>query len=289
MKIVLIAPNPTFQTQDFEKQAQNRGFQVDRLRLPIINITNPKNDNFIKTLLTYNIVYFRNGADMVTKMILGKTIKKLGGIFINSGYYTNPLLSNKFFQMNICAENNIPVPKTLSLKIANPESFELIVNDIGQPFIIKPSHGAKGQGVNIIKNKEDYNKFIEKRSTFKNLIQEYIPNDGDYRVITVGHKAIGIFKRIPKKGDFRSNISLGGHGENVTDESLKPKLFNFAQKASKILNIEIGGFDFIRSKVDGQLYMIETNSIPQWEGFSKTTGINVAGKILDYFEQISQK
>jgi len=42
------------------------------------------------------------------------------------------------------------------------------------------------------------------------VIREFIPNDGDLRIFTVGYKAIGAMKRTPKRGDFRSNVSQGG-------------------------------------------------------------------------------
>ncbi|MBU0976345.1 MAG: RimK family alpha-L-glutamate ligase [Patescibacteria group bacterium] len=286
MKIAIIAPNPTFQTDDLEREASSRGYTCKRILLSEVNVTDPQNDQTAKELLEYDIVLFRNGADRVTKMILGKTISENKKIFINSGYFKDPLLSDKFYQTHIVARAGIAVPKTYSLKESKKDTFSRLTEKLGNPFIMKPATGAQGFGVNIVKTESDYAK-LSKR-IFKTLVQEYIPNDGDYRVLVVGHKAIGTYKRIPPKGDFRANISQGGSGKKVADEDFSKRLIEMAEKITPLLNLEIAGIDIMKSQDTGELYFIESNSIPQWEGFKATTGINVAGKIIDYFEELSK-
>ena len=39
MKIALIAPNPTFQTEDLAREVKKRGYTLDRLKLKEIDIT----------------------------------------------------------------------------------------------------------------------------------------------------------------------------------------------------------------------------------------------------------
>ncbi len=94
------------------------------------------------------------------------------------------------------------------------------------------------------------------------------------------------FHRIPKANDFRANISQGSSGTKIIDHELKMKLFTMAEKVTKTLNIEIAGIDFMQSDNTGEIYFIESNSIPQWEGLTKITGINISAKIIDYFESL---
>ncbi|MDD3647250.1 MAG: ATP-grasp domain-containing protein [Candidatus Dojkabacteria bacterium] len=282
MKIALIAPNPTFQTEDLEKEASSRNHTCIRIKLSEIDVTNTQTDKTIQELLEYDVVLFRNGADRVTKMILGKALHNRKRLFINSGYFKDPLLSDKFYQTHMASQARIKVPKTFSLKESAPGTYKRLTEKLGSPFIMKPTTGAQGFGVKIISSEGDYARFSKR--IFKTLIQEYIPNDGDYRVLVIGHKAIGTYKRIPPKGDFRANISQGGSGKKVTDKELSKRLMEMAEKVTPLFNLEIAGIDIIKSKNTDELYFIESNSIPQWQGFKATTGINVAGKIIDYFE-----
>ena len=46
------------------------------------------------------------------------------------------------------------------------------------------------------------------------MLQEYIPNDGDYRVLVLGEKVLGVMKRVsPNKEEFKNNYSAGGKVE----------------------------------------------------------------------------
>jgi ribosomal protein S6--L-glutamate ligase len=120
------------------------------------------------------------------------------------------------------------------------------------------------------------------------IIREFIPNDGDIRVFTVGYLAIGAMKRIPPEGDFRSNISLGGTGENYELEKY-PKVKLLAEKAAEITGTEIAGVDIILHKETGNPYILEVNPGPQFTGFEKYTGVNAALEIIKYFEILHSK
>jgi len=111
-------------------------------------------------------------------------------------------------------ENNLPYPKTAI--IFSTKSIEKVVNDFDFPLIVKISEGRQGKGVFKVNDK---NELLEKSKELlvdnpSVIIREFIPNDGDVRIFTVGYKAIGAMKRTPsKKGEFRSNISQGGTGD----------------------------------------------------------------------------
>lgn len=182
-------------------------------------------------------------------------------------------------------QNKLPYPK--SAIIFSEKSLESISSKFEFPLIIKPSDGRQGRGVKLVENKnglEDEVKELLKTATSV-VVREFIPNNGDIRVFTVGYKAIGAMKRIPKKGDFRSNISQGGSGENY-DLSSYPDIQNIAEKLSVITYTEIAGVDVIIDKNTGKPYILEINPGPQFTGFEKYTGINVAEEIINYFEKI---
>lgn len=163
------------------------------------------------------------------------------------------------------------------------------------PLIIKLSQGGRhGMGTFFLKQKTDFAALVSrlerrqaraleegKRPIHYHgfLIQEYIENDGDYRVMTVGYKCIGGFKRQPKTEKLVLNKSTG---RSVGLEKVPRDVAEVAEKAARVLGVEVAGTDLVRSKSDGKVYVIEVNEAPQFKVFEKRTGVNVARKILEY-------
>lgn len=182
------------------------------------------------------------------------------------------------------SESNLPYPK--SAIIFSVKSVDQVIADFNFPVILKISEGRQGKGVFKIDNIDDLKSktkelLIESPSV---IIREFIPNDGDIRVFTVGYKAIGAMKRTPtKEGEFRSNISQGGIGENY-DLSQSPEVKAIAEKLSDLTRTEIAGVDIMINKETGKPYILEINPGPQFTGFEKYTGINAAEEIIKYFE-----
>ena len=116
------------------------------------------------------------------------------------------------------------------------------------------------------------------------LFQEFLPTDGDIRVLVVGYKAIGAMKRHLVPGDFRANISQGADAEKF---QLTPEIIEYAEKAAKITNTEFAGVDLIESK--GKFYVIEVNRSPQFKGFRKYTKVDPSPFIINYLEEKAKK
>lgn len=211
--------------------------------------------------------------------------QKLGTVIVNKSVTEEglnsaptPLLS---FEQQLA--NSLPYPA--SAVVFKTRSAESVIEKFTFPVIVKKSNGRQGRGVFLAQNIASVERIIkenrEKTDAF--IIREFIPNDGDIRVFTVGCKAIGAMKRIPKEGEFRSNISQGGRGE-LFDLQANPDIQKLAEKASEVTKTEIAGVDIIIHKKTGKFYLLEVNPGPQFLGIEKYTGINIAEKIVKYFE-----
>jgi RimK family alpha-L-glutamate ligase len=179
----------------------------------------------------------------------------------------------------------LPFPK--SALIFSSKSIDSIIDKFNFPLIVKASVGRQGRGVFKADSKEELVKKVSKLQETKQsvIIREFIPNDGDIRVFCVGYRAIGAMRRIPKEGEFRSNISLGGKGEKFDLEKY-PKVKKLAEKAAKVTATEIAGVDIIIHKETGKPYILEVNPGPQFTGLEKYTGTNAALEIIKYFEKL---
>jgi len=151
-------------------------------------------------------------------------------------------------------------------------------------MILKISGAHRGEGIILAKTRSEVFDFLKNNKGKVFLSRQFIPNDGDIRVFCVGYKAIGAMKRIPPKGDFKSNISVGGKGMALKMEQ-HPEVIKIAEEASLLFKIEIAGVDIIIDKQTGKKYVLEINVGPQFLGLEKYTGINVVKAIIDYFER----
>lgn len=183
-------------------------------------------------------------------------------------------------------ENNLPYPA--SAVLFSTKNIDYVIGKFNFPLIVKTSTGRQGRGVYMVEDIHQIKKAAREILTGDApsfIIREFIPNDGDIRIFTVGYKAIGAMKRIPKKGEFRSNISQGGRGEKF-DLKKYPEIRELAENAAKITRTEIAGVDIIVSKETGKPYILEVNPAPQFAGLEGYTGVNAAEEIIKYFEKL---
>lgn len=182
-------------------------------------------------------------------------------------------------------ENKLPFPA--SVLVFSHKSVGGVIDKFKFPLIVKASTTHQGRGVFLANSRQEVDKIIKENSKIfpSFIIREFIPNDGDIRVFTVGYKVIGAMKRIPVSGEFRSNISLGGRGEKFDLEKY-PEVKYLAEKSSEITNTEIAGVDIMLNKETGKPCILEINPGPQFTGLEKYTGVNAAGEIVKYFEEL---
>ncbi len=180
------------------------------------------------------------------------------------------------------ANAGIKFPKTAV--VLHEKTVDEALSGFKFPVIVKNTEFHRGRGIFLAKSAKEVKKIIEDADPkISFLIREYIENDGDIRVFTVGGHVIGAMKRTSPSGDFRSNISRGGLGEKY-DLDKNPKIREIAEKLSSINQSEIAGVDIIIDKKTKTPYVLEINRGPQFAGLEKFTGVNAAATIIEYFE-----
>ena len=120
------------------------------------------------------------------------------------------------------------MPETLiSLDVDAILNFQKIHKDI----VLKPLYGKGGEGIIRLQNSEDI--FIKIERFIKDqeepiMVQPFLPEveNGDKRIILLNGEPVGCLNRIPAKGEFRSNLGVGGI----------PKLSELTQSDMKICN-----------------------------------------------------
>tara|TARA_B100000508_G_C11447216_1_gene272024 strand:- start:808 stop:1608 length:801 start_codon:yes stop_codon:yes gene_type:complete len=158
----------------------------------------------------------------------------------------------------------------------------------GAPLIVKVINSSQGKGVLLAETNKAaeslINAFRELDTEF--LVQEFIKEAGgsDIRCFVLGDKVIAAMQRSAKEGEFRSNLHMGGSAKLI---KLKPEERKLAVKAAKAMGLDLAGVDIVRSE-RGPL-VLEVNSSPGLEGIEGATGKDIAGAIIEYIEEDSQK
>ncbi|MFZ4666116.1 MAG: 30S ribosomal protein S6--L-glutamate ligase [Prochlorotrichaceae cyanobacterium] len=187
--------------------------------------------------------------------------------------------------LQLLAREGIGLPVTgFAHSIKDIEGLLNIVG--GAPLVIKLLEGTQGIGVVLTETNQAATSVIEAfRGLDANiLVQEFIKEAGgmDIRCLVVGEKVVAAMKRQGAPGEFRSNLHRGGSAEKV---KLTPEERSTAVRAAKIMGLRFAGVDILRSN-HGPVVM-EVNSSPGLEGIEKATGVDVAGKLIEYIEKYS--
>ena len=159
-----------------------------------------------------------------------------------------------------------------------------------QDVVVKPLGGKGGQGV--IRLNEDTPgiksiiELVTSQEQLPVMMQKFIPevNAGDKRIIIVNGEPLGAINRIPQKGDFRSNLAMGGIPEKTELSTQEKKI---CSELSSKLNEE--GLFFVGIDViNGMLSEINVTSPTGLREIEKLSNQNVSDlvieKLLDCFE-----
>jgi ribosomal protein S6--L-glutamate ligase len=116
------------------------------------------------------------------------------------------------------------------------------------------------------------------------VIQEFITEaqNADCRLFILNHELLAAMKRRAIPGEFRANVHLGGHAEHYSPNAEE---INLAIQATRLIGLDVAGVDIIQSE-RGPL-LLEVNACPGFEALERVSGVDVAGKMLDFL--ISQK
>lgn len=190
---------------------------------------------------------------------------------------------DKLRSLQILSRAGIGMPKTAFTNYSNKE--HRLVDEIGgAPIIIKLLEGTQGLGVVLAETRKAAQSVVEAFNGIKAriILQEFIKESrgADIRAFVVNGEVVGAMKRQGKEGEFRSNLHRGG---TATVIKLSRTERSMALKAASVLGLGIAGVDMLQS--DRGPLIMEVNSSPGLQGIENATGLDIAGKIIEYVEQ----
>lgn len=288
MNIVILSKGPgNYSTLRLKEEAEARGHNVR-----VVN-----HSKCYMTIEKSNPVVYYEGevlkdVDAIIPRI-GQSSTKYGTAVVRQFEMQDVYTTSKSIAINrsrdklrsyqLLAKAGVGVPKTVFAH--ETADLEDVIEKAGSaPLIVKVARGTHGNGVVLAETnkaaKAVMQAFYVEGVSF--LVQEFVKESAgtDVRAIVVGSKVVASYMRQSLDDDFRSNIHQGGTGKPIKLTSEEERT---AVKAAKAMGLPICGVDMMRSE-RGPL-VLEVNSSPGLGGIEKTTGRNVAEKVIDYIEQ----
>jgi ribosomal protein S6--L-glutamate ligase len=287
VKIAILSRNPKlYSTRRLVEAAKTRGHQaktLDTLRFAI-SLEEEYPDLFYngKPLSTYDAVIPRIGASITyfgTAVV--RQFQEMDVFCANSALGISNS-RDKLRSLQILSRHNVGIPATEFAR-RRQDVLPAIERVGGAPVIIKLLEGTQGVGVILAETAKVAEAIVETlQSADQNvLIQKFVAESKgtDVRAFVVGDRVVAAMRRKAQGGEFRSNVHRGGKAEAI---DLDPEFEKTAIRAAQIMGLRVAGVDMLESR-DGPQIM-EVNSSPGLEGIETSTGLDVAGAIIEFME-----
>jgi len=288
MKIAMLARNAElYSHRRLKEAAEVRGHQLDIINTLrcYMNIASRRPEVYYngEKLVGYDAVIPRIGASITFYGTAVLRQFEMQGVYPLNESVGIGRSRDKLRSMQLLARDGIGLPVTTFAH--DPKQTEEVLDLAGgAPVVIKLLEGTQGIGVVLADTKRSAKSVVEafRGAGVNILLQEFIKEAGgtDIRAIVIGGKVVAAMKRTGADGDFRSNLHRGGTAELI---KLSPEERSTAVRSAKAMGLNVCGVDMLRAN-HGPVVM-EVNSSPGLEGVEKATGLDIAGKVIEYIEK----
>jgi len=184
-------------------------------------------------------------------------------------------------------EAGVPTPRTVVA--LTPAAALKALDEIGYPAVLKPPIGSWGRLMAKVDDPEEAEQIIEHKSALGSpmhsifYVQEYVEKpERDLRVFVVGDEIVAAMTRHSK--DWRTNAARGAVSTGLKPT---PEMAELAMRAVHAVGGGVLAVDLMESP-DG-LVVHEVNPTPEFRALTTATGVDVAGKIVDFVMEIARR
>lgn len=167
-------------------------------------------------------------------------------------YPVTALCRDKAVTAQALAAAGVPVPET----IVEPDPARLIPRLHAGPLIVKPTHGSRGRGVQVVRTEQDIRRMAASAEAEPIMAQRYHEPDGrDRKMYRIGDDFFCV-KRVWPPSTYADKL---GAAVPVDDE-----LQELTAKCGSALGIDLYGVDVVIS--GGRPYVVDLSSFPGFKG-----------------------
>jgi tetrahydromethanopterin:alpha-L-glutamate ligase len=177
----------------------------------------------------------------------------------------------------LLARASVPTPPTWTME-SRLDAHALVERELPLgPLVLKPLFGAQGKGLRLILRADDLPPAEEVAGVY--YLQRFLPSDAhefrDFRLLVVRGRVVAAMMRSNSR--WITNIKQGGRPTAHRPDAAMQRL---AVKAAEVVGAAIAGVDVLIGE-NGELSVLEVNSMPAWSGLQKVTANNIAAVVAD--------
>ena len=221
-------------------------------------------------------------------MALARYVKKRGAQVINGEIIDYPAIS-KLGEMVRMADGNIPMPDSFFVRskyLIEMAHRKKLPRGFSFPLIVKSVSGSMGVDNWLVRDFQEFLEIVSEPRDSLLVVQQFIPNDCDYRVLVFGGEVKAVMRRSRQSNATHvNNTSAGGQGDMVPLADFSDEWKEIAMRAATAVNrSDLAGVDIIVDAQTGRPYVLEVNKSPQIE-----TGSNTDWKTAAFVEYIKKR
>jgi glutathione synthase len=176
----------------------------------------------------------------------------------------------------------------------DPRRLKKIIDDFGGAMVIKPLQRFGGEGVIKVSTRDQenlntlinyyvkaYENYPEREPIMVQEFMEIVKKDGDVRILLLNGEILGAMRRIPQKGDFRTNVHAGGHvlKHDVTDRD--KEICRFIKDRLVKDGLYFVGIDVIGDKLV-EINCVSPGGIPR---INRLNQVKLEVDVIDFVEK----
>ena len=178
-------------------------------------------------------------------------------------------------------EYGVPTPLTAIAFGAEPALAA--IEEMGYPVVLKPPVGSWGRLMAKLNDRQAAEAVLEHKRALGGpqdsvfYVQDYVEKPGrDIRTLVVGEETVyAIYRR---SEHWITNTARGGE---ATVCPITPEIDRLSRAAARAVGGGIVAVDLLEAP-DGRLLVSEVNHTPEFHGAFEATGMDIAGKMVDY-------
>lgn len=179
------------------------------------------------------------------------------------------------------------VPQIPFRAAVSSEAALRAIEQVGYPAVIKPVVGSWGRLLARVSDPATAESIIEHKEHLGSpmhqifYVQPYVEKGGsDIRSFVIGGTTIAAIRR--RSEHWITNTARGAKAENCP---LTPELTAISEQAAAAVGGGAVAIDLIETPA-GQLWVNEVNATMEFRNSIDTTGVNIPGRLVDYFLQL---
>jgi glutathione synthase/RimK-type ligase-like ATP-grasp enzyme len=172
--------------------------------------------------------------------------------------YSNYYNQSKLSQTVMMYEAKLPFIRTI-FSVDKTNLKQYVADHVSTAIVAKSNHGAHGDDNYLLKNAGELGVIDQNDKQY--IVQPFVPNDSDYRILVMGDTEPTIIKRSASAETHLNNTSKGASVQLAAD--LPKEIIADAKMFARTAGLAIAGVDAMYDQGAKRYVFLEINSQPQ--------------------------